>query len=112
VYVDDPRVRVEFVYETERHRPAVATTDTALYRAIEEVVREAVEGAAVVPAASIVGTDNRFLRRVGVPAYGFIPCLLSQEERDGFHAHNEFLALDNFRMGLELTYEIARRVCA
>ncbi len=62
------------------------------------------------PATSIVGTDNRFLRHLGIPSYGFIPCLLSQEERDGFHANNEFLTLDNFYMGLELMHEVVRRI--
>ena len=65
----------------------------------------------IVPGVSIVGTDNRFLRPLGVPSYGFIPCLLSQEERDGFHGNNEFLTLDNFNMGLELMYEVVRRFC-
>jgi acetylornithine deacetylase/succinyl-diaminopimelate desuccinylase-like protein len=111
-YIDDPRVQVSFVYARERSRPAVSTWDTELARVIEAVVREAFEDAVVTPAVSIVGTDNRFLRLLGIPSYGFIPCLLSQAERDGFHANNEFLTVENFHMGLELMFEVVRRVCA
>ena len=57
-------------------------------------------------------TDNRFLRAKGIPAYGFIPCLLSPAEAAGFHGNDEFLTVDNLNMGVELTYEIVRRMCA
>jgi acetylornithine deacetylase/succinyl-diaminopimelate desuccinylase-like protein len=110
-YIDDPRVEVSFQFERERSRPAVSPWDTELGRVIEAVVREAFEDAVIAPAVATVGTDNRFLRPLGIPAYGFIPCLLSQAERDGFHANNEFLTIDNLNMGLELMYEVVRRVC-
>lgn len=108
--IDDPRVEVSFIYDNEP-TPAVSEWGTELSRVIEEVLREAFEDAAVVPATSTVGTDNRFLRPLGIPSYGFIPCLLSQEERDGFHGNDEFLTVDNFNMGLEVMLEVVRRVC-
>ena len=37
--------------------------------------------AVVVPSTCVGGTDNRFLRQQGIPAYGFIPCLLSPQRR-------------------------------
>ena len=60
---------------------------------------------------TVLGTDNRFLRKRGIPAYGFIPCLLSAEERAGFHGNNEFLTIENLNMGCELMYDIVRRMC-
>lgn len=78
---------------------------------IEPDLTEAIEDAVVAPSVSTVGTDNRFLRRAGVTAYGLIPCLLSPEERAGFHANDEFLTVENLNMGCELTYEIVRRFC-
>ncbi|MDA0366060.1 MAG: M20/M25/M40 family metallo-hydrolase [Chloroflexi bacterium] len=110
-YIDDARVEVSFVSNRPATRPAVSTWDTELAVVIEAVVREAFEDAVVVPGLSTVGTDNRFLRPLGITSYGFIPCLLSQAERDGFHANNEFLTVDNLNMGVELMYEIVRRVC-
>jgi acetylornithine deacetylase/succinyl-diaminopimelate desuccinylase-like protein len=107
--IDDPRVEVSFIYDHEPS-PAVSPWDTELARVIEAVLREAFEDATIVPATSIVGTDNRFLRPLGIPSYGFIPCLLSQAERDGFHANDEFLTVENFNMGLEVMFEVVRRI--
>ena len=112
-YIDDPAIEVAFMsgLDPGDEPPMVASPwDTELYRTIESVVAEAVEEAVVAPAVSIVGTDNRFLRRAGVTAYGFIPCLLSPAERAGFHANDEFLTVDNLNMGCELMYEIVRRM--
>ena len=73
--------------------------------------KDAMEEAVVVPSMTVGGTDNRFLRQRGIPAYGFIPALISPEEQAGFHANNEFLTVDNLNMGCELMYEIVRRMC-
>lgn len=109
--IDDPLVEVEpearDVYGTNP-----SDWESELFVAIRDTMTEAVEDAIVVPGLATFATDNRFLREFGIPAYGFIPCLLSPEELAGLHAHNEFLTLDNFEMGTELTYEIVRRVVA
>lgn len=107
--IDDERVTVE-LYSPEHGEPARVPWDTELFRTINAVVKEAMEDAIVVPGMTIGGTDNRFLREKGIPAYGFIPCLLSPEERRGFHGNDEFLTVENLQMGCELMYEIVRRM--
>ena len=109
--IDDPRITVE-LYQPHKGEPQPVDWDTELFRTIRAVVTEAMEDAVVVPGMTIGGTDNRFLRALGIPAYGFIPCLLSAEERRGFHGNNEYLTVDNLNMGCELMYEIVRRMCA
>jgi acetylornithine deacetylase/succinyl-diaminopimelate desuccinylase-like protein len=109
--IGDPRVRVDFHEEIDTAEPEAAPWDTELYRVIESVIKEAIEDAVVVPSMTVGGTDNRFLRQRGIPAYGFAPCVLSAEERAGFHANDEYLTVDNLKMGCELTYEIVRRMC-
>jgi acetylornithine deacetylase/succinyl-diaminopimelate desuccinylase-like protein len=108
--VDDDRVTIELV-SPDQGEPAAVAWDTELFRTIESVVKGAMEDAVIVPGLTIGGTDNRFLRAKGIPAYGFIPCLLSPAERAGFHGNNEFLTVDNLNMGTELMYEIVRRMC-
>ncbi|MDO9446290.1 MAG: M20/M25/M40 family metallo-hydrolase [Dehalococcoidia bacterium] len=108
--IGDPRVQVEFLYPVEPD-VTVSPWDTPLAKVIEDVLTEAFEDAVVVPSTAIVGTDNRFLRPLGIPAYGFIPCLLSQAERDGFHANDEFITVANFNLGVELMFEVVRRAC-
>jgi acetylornithine deacetylase/succinyl-diaminopimelate desuccinylase-like protein len=94
----------------ELEPPAGVRWDTELYQVIESVVKGAIEDAVVVPGLTVGGTDNRFLRARGIPAYGFMPCLLSPEERAGFHGNDEFLTVANLEMGTELMYEIVRRM--
>lgn len=107
--IDDERVEVE-LYSPDHGEPASVPWDTELFRTITAVVKEAMEDAVVVPGMTIGGTDNRFLRARGIPAYGFIPCLLSPEERRGFHGNDEFLTVENLQLGCELMYEIVRRM--
>lgn len=106
--IDDDQIEIED-YLPDQGEMSSVPWDTELYWTIHSVMKEAVEDAVITPSMTIGGTDNRFLRQRGIPAYGFIPCLLSREERAGFHGNNEFLTLDNFNMGTELTYEIVRR---
>ena len=107
--IADERIAVE-LYSPDQGEPARVDWDTELFRTINAVVKESMEDAIVVPGMTIGGTDNRFLRERGIPAYGFIPCLLSPEERRGFHGNNEFLTIENLNMGCELMYEIVRRM--
>lgn len=110
--IADERVEVTFHEQViEEFEPAPVPWDTELYRVIESVIHEANEEAIVVPSMTVGGTDNRFLRARGIPAYGFAPCVLSPEERAGFHGNDEFITVENLQMGCELTYEIARRMC-
>jgi len=108
--IDDDRILVE-LESPDQGEPAAVEWDTELFRTINSVIKEAMEDAVVVPGMTIGGTDNRFLRERGIPAYGFIPCLLSPEERAGFHGNNEFLTVENLNIGCELMYEIVRRSC-
>ncbi|HEX6030545.1 MAG TPA: M20/M25/M40 family metallo-hydrolase [Tepidiformaceae bacterium] len=108
--IDDARIEIT-LESPDQGEPEQVPWDTELYRVINDVVKEAMEDAVVVPGMTVGGTDNRFLRANGVPAYGFIPCLLSSEERAGFHGNNEFLTVDNLNMGVELMYEVVRRMC-
>lgn len=108
-YIDDDRISVE-LYSPDQGEPEAVPWDTELFRTITSVVKQAMEDAVIVPGMTVGGTDNRFLRARGIPAYGFIPCLLSSEERRGFHGNDEFLTIENLNMGCELMYEIMRRM--
>ena len=110
-FIDDDRIQVEFARQTSGRLPKPAEWDTELFWTINAVIKEAMEDAVVVPAMTVGATDNRFLRDRGIPAYGFIPCLLSSEEAAGFHGNNEFLTVENLNMGCELMYEVVRRMC-
>jgi acetylornithine deacetylase/succinyl-diaminopimelate desuccinylase-like protein len=109
--IDDPRIEVLFHTESDQSDPGETPWDTELFHLMNEVVTDAMEDAVITPTMTVGGTDNRFLRERGVPAYGFIPALLSPEEAAGFHGNNEKLSIDNLNLGCELMYEVVRRFC-
>jgi acetylornithine deacetylase/succinyl-diaminopimelate desuccinylase-like protein len=109
--IADDRIQVEFVPEFFGDTVECAW-DTELFHVIQAVVQEAMEDAVVLPTMTVGGTDNKFLRERGIPAYGFVPVLLSAEEAAGFHGNNEKLSIENLNLGVELTYEVVRRFCA
>jgi acetylornithine deacetylase/succinyl-diaminopimelate desuccinylase-like protein len=63
-----------------------------------------------VPTISSWFTDSRVCRRLGVPAYGFIPFLLTAEDYAGIHGHNERVSIENLHTGVQILYELTRRL--
>jgi acetylornithine deacetylase/succinyl-diaminopimelate desuccinylase-like protein len=106
--IDDPRVEIEVTFASES--PA-SSSDTELHATIRAVCNEVMPEAAVLPRVTAGFTDSRAFRRRGVPAYGFVPMLLGQDEQGGMHGNNERISLANLRRGVEVMYRVVERVC-
>ena len=104
--IDDEKVDVEIVFQSSG--PA-ASFETELVGVVEEVVREQVEGAIVVPSTCVGFTDSRVLRRHGVHAYGFVPTLMNSALAAGVHGHNERVPIDGLKTGVQILFEVVRR---
>ncbi|MCB9491010.1 MAG: M20/M25/M40 family metallo-hydrolase [Dehalococcoidia bacterium] len=109
--VADLEIAVEFVNDPQPTAMPRTEWDTELFHAIEASVRSVFEDAVVAPTMTIGATDNRFLRARGVVSYGFAPAVYSREENNGFHGNDEFISVETFNTGCELTYDIVRRLC-
>jgi acetylornithine deacetylase/succinyl-diaminopimelate desuccinylase-like protein len=107
--IADDRVELEVLNRFDACDSPVETEFTAVVHA---VVSELIEGAAVVPELTSGFTDSRIFRARGVPAYGFVPCLVAPEELAGVHGHNERISVENLRLGMQVLYEVVRRLCA
>ncbi|TGL39208.1 M20/M25/M40 family metallo-hydrolase [Leptospira perdikensis] len=59
----------------------------------------------VTPFLSPGKTDNSYLRRVGIKAYGLIPAVLKSEDIDGMHGKNENMTVDNLELGTKILFE-------
>lgn len=105
--VDDPRVSIDLMFQSETEP---SDPDSDLIQMAGEVIRGYEEDALFVPTISSWFTDSRVCRRLGVPAYGFIPFLLTAEDYAGIHGHNERVSLQNLRMGIQILYELTRRL--
>lgn len=80
-----------------------SSTETPLFAAIERAV-EAVAAAPVVPIMAAGGSDARFFREIGVPAYGFGvlgPEWSYERYREGVHGHDERIDLTSIALSLD-----------
>jgi len=105
--INDPGVRIEKIMG---FTPAVSTTDTALYRAIETVVQKHYPGARVIPSVSTGFTDSHFLRDLGIVAYGFDPTVVPNEVEGTVHGNDERVPVESIRQGVRHLLEILELV--
>ena len=107
--IDDDKVSVEVVFGSES--PS-SSFETELVSVVEDVVREQVEGALVIPSTCVGFTDSRVLRRHGVHAYGFVPTLMDASLASGVHGHNERVPIEGLKTGIQVLFEVVRRFTA
>ena len=101
----DPDLTLEVTQRPQSPEPPPARWDTPLYRALESAITAAIPGSVTVPVVMTGGTDARFFRARGVPAYGFDPTVRTPERQALFHSHNERLAVAEFNRGLKLYHD-------
>ena len=90
-------VSIEVLLETP---PAPASsTDTDVYDALE---RTLAPSGPVVPAFILGTTDSRYLRRLGIEAYGFSPFRLGPEDLRGIHGADESIPVREVEEGAAL----------
>ena len=61
----------------------------------------------LVPEIFPAGTDSRYLRAQGIPAYGFSPI---NNTPILLHDHNEWLGVETFMRGIEILKDVVREV--
>ncbi|MEX2080792.1 MAG: M20/M25/M40 family metallo-hydrolase [Dehalococcoidia bacterium] len=106
--VADDRVEFEVL---NRSVGAASPLDVEFTRVVQDVISEMVEGAHLIPGMTSGFTDSRIYRQRGVAAYGFVPCLVQPEDLAGVHGHNERIAVENLRLGMQVLYEVVARLC-
>ncbi len=109
--IGDDQIQVDPIAPIFRP-PNASSTDTALYRAMEEVVHSHDPNALVTPFMNNGYTESQMYRELGIAAYGFNPFVLPQEVQATKHAANERIAVDQLQRGLQLMYEVVMRVAA
>jgi acetylornithine deacetylase/succinyl-diaminopimelate desuccinylase-like protein len=107
--VDDPTISFEVGWPTVG--PATAPFDTASpFAAIEAACRAHVPASVVTPSLFVAGTDGRFFRERGVPAYGLVPCIFTAEDLKGYHGIDERLSLENLTLGTKIILDLTARL--
>jgi len=104
-----PEVEVEVLMG---FTPAVSSTDTELYRIVEEETLRAFPGASFNPQVLGGFTDSHFFRDLGIVSYGYEATATPQEDRGGVHGNDERVSEENVRRGVVVTLEIVKRFAA
>jgi acetylornithine deacetylase/succinyl-diaminopimelate desuccinylase-like protein len=90
--------------------PAVSSTTSRLFTAIERVTKELYPNSRVLPSVSTGFTDSHFTRDKGIVSYGFDPIISIEGDPSGVHGNDERINVDAFRQGIRDMQAIVRDV--
>jgi acetylornithine deacetylase/succinyl-diaminopimelate desuccinylase-like protein len=82
--------------------------NTPYFKGIQRIIRSMKGPIPVLPFLTTGATDMRFFRNLGIPAYGFFPISLSNDELFRMHGINERISIRNLQEGAEGTYRIVK----
>ena len=89
--------------------PAVSSSETGLFRTIEDVSETHFPGSNVVPAVLTAFTDSHFLRDLDIVAYGYDPFVVPVEHLSGVHGNDERISVQNIGRGVVMTLDLVER---
>jgi len=101
--VDDPAIKIEIIQSPEPTAPSPTTNP--LFVAMRRAASQVYPGIAVTESMTTGGTDSRFFRRHGVPAYGFFPVLVSKQLTATVHGVDERLPAEDLGKAVRVIYE-------
>jgi len=106
--INDPAIAIEAAKSTEQPATEPSSLTSPLYKAMEQVFREAMPNALVVPFLMRGTTDGAYLRAKGMAVYG-VP-LFRKDGELRMHGNDERISLENLRSGTDLLMKIVLRV--
>ncbi|MDJ0864802.1 MAG: M20/M25/M40 family metallo-hydrolase [Myxococcota bacterium] len=121
--IGDPRVEIELnedvrTYRAWRERvmgdadrmPAESPVDNELFRALEAELAHELPDSLTVPLQTTGGTDSKYFRARGVPAYGYLPALSNEELLDSIHGLDERVPVRELERALRVTFRTLVRL--
>ena len=96
----------------QMHDGNESTTQTPLYSAITDVLKEFEPTCGVTPTLTTGGTDSRFFRETGSICYGFHPMRPDEpndELEKRMHGIDERITIENLVFGTSIFYETVKR---
>ena len=105
---------LEFEY-IKADEPSESPFDTALYRQVEETLKEFLPDCSVIPFMMTGGTDSRYLRRLGSVCYGFQPLktdVPTDEMSKMIHGIDERISVENLVFGTSVLYRLVEKFMA
>lgn len=93
---------------TGKSNPLPSGYNTPYFRGIKKVVNTLMGPIPVLPFLTTGATDLRYFRNLGIPAYGFFPITLANEELFRMHGKDERISVAALKQGLVGMYEIVK----
>jgi acetylornithine deacetylase/succinyl-diaminopimelate desuccinylase-like protein len=90
--------------------PAVSTTDTELFRAIETMAAKNHPGSRVIPSVTTGFTDSHFFRDLGIVSYGFTGIVTPMSEFVRVHGNDERVSIQAFRDAIQDMFDVVSQV--
>jgi acetylornithine deacetylase/succinyl-diaminopimelate desuccinylase-like protein len=110
--IDDPHVRLEGVPDPLPGTIEPSPIGNELFTALEAEMARELPGSLTLPTQTTGGTDSAAFRARGVPAYGFMPALLSEELAASVHGLDERVPVEELERALRVTYRVLLRLAA
>lgn len=91
-----------------KSNPLPSGYNTLYFRGIQKAVHALKGPILVLPFLTTGATDLRYFRDLGIPAYGFFPITLSNEELFRMHGKDERIGIATLKEGLAGMYDIVK----
>jgi acetylornithine deacetylase/succinyl-diaminopimelate desuccinylase-like protein len=108
--IADDRIKIEMIQTSPPS--GVAPLNSQFYQAVTSVVEKHSPGAGVFPLLMAGATDGRYWRQRGYPAYGFTPVILERSDIGRVHGIDERVSIENLLLGIKMTKDIIKMLCA
>jgi acetylornithine deacetylase/succinyl-diaminopimelate desuccinylase-like protein len=91
---------------------AASPWENELFEAISAEMARELPGSVTLPVQTTGGTDSEPFRRRGIPAYGFLPALLTAELNRSIHGPDERFPLVELERALRVTRRVLERLAS
>jgi len=104
--INDPRVTLELLNHS--NDAGESSPETPIFKAMRASILKHHPDAIVTPMLVPYGTDSIVLRKLGIPAYGFMPMVLDAATLATMHGDAERIPLAEFFKGLRIYFDLLR----
>ena len=108
--IADDRIKIEMIQTSPPS--GIASMDSPFYQAVTSTIEKHSPDAGVFPLLMAGATDGRYWRERGYPAYGFTPMILERTDMGRVHGIDERISIDNLLLGIRMTRDILKTLCA
>jgi len=110
--IGDPAVRVVLPEAGIPAPSPESPTANELFEAIAAEMEREIPGSVTVPVLTTGGTDSQPFRRRGVPAYGYLPALMTAELNRSVHGADEHFPLRELARAVRVTTRVLQSLVA